>query len=497
MNVTKNKTLILLASCISISAIATAGCCSGGLKKPNLAVLKFWENPDAVATKTPPPPARYFDPAPIHEEQVAQKTANETLQLDGQRLKDTLDQSLAGNALPSASQDDNDANLLGKISALQNKQVQTPIKTLQKELQTAMQDPAKNTGSSTKDLNLPLNLKSPASKTQLNQTLAGLNKSIYDANGKLVSSNSEVKESILAKLDPARKKTLSGEKMNDFIVAANKKATKTSVPNSNDFDFKAPPLPKSTPLANEIAAAKTASQPTINIPPAKPSVSAVDLKMVQAQVAEANRQIEQLKQQLAMSNQRPQSPAVANVAPRDRAQPVATSNSFVAAPQRTPVERVAQLKTPRFGTSSYSPTNSSRPDNSFVSTSPTNILRSSNQLQPQPTQQPAGSSDQQVFPSTPHGNFSPEGKFGSTLSPMLAQPPIQLPKALAPQPATAVDFQTRADNPMTLKATANQRVSPSTGVQPIKSDFSSVDIPASILDGSSSYAPGSVRQIGQ
>ena len=112
MNVTKNKTLILLASCISISAIATAGCCSGGLKKPNLAVLKFWENPDAVATKTPPPPARYFDPAPIHEEQVAQKTANETLQLDGQRLKDTLDQSLAGNALPSASQDDNDANLL-------------------------------------------------------------------------------------------------------------------------------------------------------------------------------------------------------------------------------------------------------------------------------------------------------------------------------------------------------------------------------------------------
>ena len=171
MNVTKNKTLILLASTIAIFAIASAGCCSGGLKRPNLAVLKFWENSDAVATKTPPPPARYFDPAPIQEEQVAQKAAEETLELNGQGLKNTLDQAIAKNALP-IGQGNNDFNLPGKIKAIQKEQVKTPIETLQKELQTAMQTPAKNSGSSTKAVDLPLNLKSPGSKTQLNQSLA-------------------------------------------------------------------------------------------------------------------------------------------------------------------------------------------------------------------------------------------------------------------------------------------------------------------------------------
>lgn len=514
MNVTKNKTLILLASTIAIFAIASAGCCSGGLKRPNLAVLKFWENSDAVATKTPPPPARYFDPAPIQEEQVAQKAAEETLELNGQGLKNTLDQAIAKNALP-IGQGNNDFNLPGKIKAIQKEQVKTPIETLQKELQTAMQTPAKNSGSSTKAVDLPLNLKSPGSKTQLNQSLAGLNKSIYDANGKLVNSTSEVKESILAKLDPARKKALagkalSGEKMNEFIAQAKNKVAKAATSNSNDFDFKAPTgfkaptdfkaptLPKSAPLANTFAAAKTKTI-TKNIPVAASSGSSAELKLVQAQVAEANRQIEQLKQQLAASSNKPQSPPVATTAPRAKPQPLAPSNWPAATPQRDPAEVIAQLKTPRFGTSNYSATSNSKPDNSFVSASPTNILRASKQFQPSQPTQPTGSAAQTGFPSTPHGNFSPEGKFGSTLSPIPSpQPARQLPKALAPQPAKAVDFQTTADNSMTLKAaTPYTRVQPAAGVQQIKSDFSSGDIPASILNSSGSYAPGSVRQIGQ
>lgn len=503
MIVTKNKTLILLASCIAISAIASTGCRSGGFKKPNLAVLKFWENPDAVASKTPPPPARYFDPAPIRDEQVAQNKADETIDLDGQRLKDTLDQSIAKNTSQITNNVNTDIRSLNEVLKNKKNQLSTSIDNTQKNLQTAMKDSVKNAGSTTKavdsvknqlnDFKPAADLKTPTSKTKLNQSLAGLNKSIYDANGKLVNSSAEVKESILSKLDPTRNAT-PGAKMNEFIAAANSKVAKAFSPKSNDFDFKAPSLPKSTPLTNAFAATAPKSQPTKIIPASKPSASDAELKKVQAQVAEANRQIAQLKQQIASSSNQPKSLPVATVAPSPTPKTPVASNSFNAAPQRAPVERVAQLQTPRFGNSSYSAISKPKPDSSFVSASPTNILRSSQQLQPSKPIQSAPANAQPAFPSTPHGNFAPHGKFGSTALPTASpREPKQI--GLAPQPAAPVNFQADTDNSMTLKASTPYSMSePTTGVQQIKSH---IDIPASILNGSGSYAPGSVRQVGQ
>ena len=509
MIVKKNKTLFLLASCVAISAIASSGCCSGGLKRPNLAALKFWENPDAVASKTPPPPARYFDPSPIQEEQIAQKETGKTIDFNGENLQRTFDQAIAKNTSPIIDKPNTDVRHLSDL--IKSNQGKTPVETLQKNLQTAMNTPVKSSGSSTKVEDFPVKLKAPQAQAKLNQSLAGLNKSIYDADGKLVSSTKEVKESILAKLDPSRK-SLPGDKMNDFIAAAQAKGARISKPSSNDF--RATTLPKSAPLANAFAA-KSVSPPA-PVKPAMPAASDAELKLVQRQVAQANRQIAELKQQLAQSQSRPQpqiqpqpklqsqsqpnswptSPRIASVTPAPKSTPVASANTFAAAAQQAPAQPVAHLQTPRFGTSNYSTISQSKPDNSFVSTtSPTNILRASNPIQQPRTIQSDPTNTRPAFPSTPHGNFAPQGSFGS--------PTANLDRAkqqglgVAPQPATAVNFQTE-DNSMTMKASTPMGTAASTfGVQQIQSHASSLDIPASLLNGSGSYAPGSVRPVGQ
>lgn len=483
MIVTKNQTLTLLASCIAILAFASSGCRSAGFDKPNLDVLKFWKAPGEVASKTPPPPARYFDPAPIHEEQLAQKQTEEKIDLNSQRLKDKLDQAIAQHNSPAAIKANSDVLPLNKVA--QDNQFSNPAEATKKNLQTALQGSVKNAGSTTKALDL--DLKSPIPTPPLNQSLSGLKKSIYDADGKLVKSSSQVKESILSKLDPTRN-SVPGAKMNDFIAAANAKAARVSAPNSNDFNFNAPTLPKSAPIANPFAAAAVAQTP---------SASNAELKLVQAQVIEANRQIEQLKQQIALSTNRPTPPPVATVAPPNTPKIPAPSNSFAATPQRAPAEQVAQLQTPRFGNSNYSAIGKPKPENSFVSNSPTNILRASQTIQQPKPIQPVASNIHSAFPSTPHGNFAPDGKFGSTFVP---KPNLDQAKhiGLIPQPAAPVNFQTEADNSMTLKASTPFSIDkPTANVQQIKSHTSSVDIPASILNGSGSYAPGSVRQVGQ
>ena len=517
MIVTKNTTTILLAGCIAILVVASSGCCSGGFGKPDFAALKFWKAPEdatAIASKTPPPPARYFDPAPILEEQIAKKNADETINLNGQRLSNAL----ASNTSSLANTVGTNVRNLNDV--LKTEKGVTPLAATQNDFNAAVKNAGsatKNAGSATKntasttktansaqakwnDFKLPADLKSPIAKPNLNQSLAGLNKSIYDANGKRVNSSQEVKQSILNKLDPNRNSfpvanKVSDAKLNQFAATAKSKAA--AVTKANEFDFsKAPSLPKSAPLATTFTAPTKKPQPATFAATAKPAASSAELKLVQAQVADANRQIELLKRQIAQSANQPKAPPIATHSPLNTAKIPVPSNSFVAA-QPAPVQRVGQLKTPRFGNSKYSAINSN-PENSFAGTSSTNILRASQKpgaTQAAPRTALPSSNVQSPFPSTPHGNFAPQGKFGSFV------PNSSLDQAgrtgLIPQPAAPVNFQTRADNSATLKAsTAYGNVGPA-AVQQIKSHLSGVDIPASILKGSGSYAPGSVHQVGR
>ena len=517
MIVKKNKNLILLAGCIAVSAFALSGCRSGNFPKPNLSVLKFWKNPDAVAatTKVPPPPARYFDPAPILEEQVAKAKAgaDETIDLNGQRFNEQFNQSLAQNANALSNGVDSNVRSLNQLIP------KTPLKTdgsfsnAKEEFKAAMQnkvaaaDTLKNAAKAPEkwqDFKLPADLKTKNVKPNLNQSLAGLNKSMYDANGKLVNNTQQVKDSVLKKLDQtkgaiAAKTTAPENSLNDFMAATKEKAAQLSPLKSNQFDFKAQSVPNSMPIINQFvtpSAPKTTKPPSFmaNLQTQAPASTASDaqLKLVQAQVADANRQIELLKQQIAQSVKQP--PARAQIATQTKAAaPIQTPIQAPAAP----VARTSQLQTPRFGTSSYSAANYPKQVKSLSSVSPKNILRATESLRSNPAE-PVSTEVAPAFPSTPHGNFAPQGNFGSTSAPAVINHPslnAAAPHSVAPVNFQTNDFQTSSNSWPALQGSTASSPTRTADVQKIKSHISQVDIPASILSGSGSYAPGSVHQV--
>ena len=521
MIVKKNKNLVLLAGCIAIWTFALTGCRSGGFPKPNfpkpnLSALKFWKSPDAVAantTKVPPPPARYFDPAPILEEQIAKAKAgaDENIELNGQRFNEELRQSYAQHT--NGLNDGVNANARSLADVVPNTQLNGSLSNAQQEFKAAMQDNLAKADSVEK---AAADLKSLNAQPSFNQSLTGLNKSMYDANGKLVNNTQQVKDSVLKKLDQTKNSfpvaTKSPENsVNQFIAATKEKTAELSTLKADQFDFKAPPLPKSAP----IVIASPSDTKTIKPPSfmsnlkTQPVAAASDaqLRLVQAQVADANRQIELLKQQVAQSmRQRPapvqtpiQTPVQTPIAAPVAAPPVAAA---------APAQRVAQLKTPRFGTSSYSAANYPKPVNPLANVSPTNILRANEPLRSKPAE-PASTGAAPAFPSTPHGNFAPQGNFGASLPPKAVSHPSP---TFTPQPVAPVNFQTNefqanefqfnefasGNNSLTLQGrTVSPPPQPAASVGKIKSHMSNVDIPASILNGSGSYAPGSVHQVGQ
>ncbi len=518
MIVNKNKSLVLLVGCLAISTFAVSGCRTSGFKKPNLAVLKFWKSPDAVAAKTPPPPARYFDPAPMLEEQVANAPESETIDLNSQRLNQRLNQTVASAA------DTVNTNVRSLNEFASGENLNASLTNAQKDFQTAMQDTSKASSSSIRkalessqttqwnDFELPADLESPKSNPRLNQSLAGLKKSIYDANGKLVDTTADVKNSIMNKLEQTKsslpianqfasptKATAATprpqSKINQFVAATTDKAKQISSLTPKNLDSSKPVLPASPPVAN------TFSSPFAKSAPAAASASNEQLKLVQAQVADANRQIEMLKQQLAQTINRNQPKVPSQELQAPVAQPTERLQSNPAPPQafastqQAPIARTAQLKTPRFGTTNYSAANYSTPDNSFAGTSPTNVLRAAGE-KPQPTKTTT-TGPTRAFPSTPYGKFAPDGKFGSTFSPATTQ--FNQPEQ-PPQPAASASFQTQvgsADQAMKFQASASSNFHPATAARRIKAHVSDVDIPDSILNGSGSYAPGSVHQVGQ
>ena len=180
MIVNKNKTLILLVGCFAISSLALSGCRSGGFKKPDLAVLKFWKAPESsVASKdTPPPPAKYFDPAPIREEQIAKNELKETIDLDAQRFRDTLNQATNSNASTIANNIDSNARSLNNVVQNQNigKSFANAKAAMYNHAKEAVVKPTQN---KVADFKLPADLKTANVTPQANQSLASLKQSIY------------------------------------------------------------------------------------------------------------------------------------------------------------------------------------------------------------------------------------------------------------------------------------------------------------------------------
>lgn len=502
MNIHQKTNTMLLLACLAISLTVSSGCRSGGFTdsftKPDLSKLKFWESENlmfgAKNTDTPPPPARHFDPAPINAEKESQ-----TVDLDSEKLqrrfKNDIEQmraeiSAATKALEtpirkpySSDLPTNDelatntkstfeaaaGNVRSKMDGFGG-QAKTGLSAAQNNFQAAMRNTTDVTNNdfaaaktSANDMTQgwkdKVELPGLATgKKTIGDSLASVNKSLNDANDKLAAQ-------ARSKVDSAFQQGIGA--FGGSLKPINNAAADTK----NQFSS---------------IGATTASK-------ANP-----ELERVQAQMAEAKQQIEELKKQIAMTSQ-------AKLA-EPPAQPVAASNSFgpsntspgnysfgsipraaIQPEQSAPVERVAQLQTPNHG--------SQFPANSVSSSAPANRLRSNQLLRPDTQQQVAprqGSAPS--YPSTSHGGFAPRSNdFGGNFSP--TQNKNFAPKANTTAPGSQVDFQTTDSDSKVV--TANNAISPNGGesASQIQNHISEVDIPESILKGSGSYAPGSVQPL--
>ena len=510
----KTKTTLLL-SCLAISMLAlSSGCRTGGFPKPDLAKLAFWKSENlAFASKdkgTPPPPARHFDPAPITGEQESEivdlnqdklqrKFNNDIEEMRAEisaaakalgtpiRKPYAADTASTENKFAANTKSSFEAatgNVRSKLDGFGD-QAKTNLNAAQNDFQAAMNNTTDALGNQfaasrnaatdmTQGWKDKVSLPGMAqSQNNIDSSLAAVKKSLNNANDKLASnlipeSSSAFKSGIGAfggsltpmEIDPA-------DKLNQFSSNTRQNGAEVAS-NANSFSpMRETPMPKSTS----------------------------ELDRVQAQMAEAKRQIEELKKQVAIASQ-PNS-----VAPL--AQPITPSNSFgpsipgspnnsfgttppdsMSTYQSAPVERVAQLQSPSFGSQFAAKAAGQSP--------PTNQLRSNHPLRPQFPQATPQPSATPAYPSTSHGVYQPRSNdFSGNFSPMQAAPE----KNKITAPASQVGFQSANSDSMVV--TANNAIPPNAGDTAVKiqNHVSDIDIPESVLKGTGSYAPGSVQPL--
>lgn len=483
MNIDQKTNTILLLSCLAISMLSlSSGCRTGGFAKPDLSAIQFWKSENLMfgskKSDSPPPPARHFDPAPIDGEKES-----EIVDLDGKnmqrRFKNDIEEmraeisaatkaldtpirkpyssGLASNLNEFAAEtksnlDSATGNIRSKLDSLTT-QAQTDLSPAQNDFQSAMN----NTVDS------------------IDGSLAAVNKSIYDANDKFATeakskADNAFKSGIGAFGGSLKPLETAVNDSNQFASNASQKAAKTSA-DANGF------LPMDD--ANSVVKA----QP--------------QLELVQAQMADAKRQIAELQKQIAMGSQpnsfAPSTQQAANPNSFGPSIPSQENNSFGTSPidqmpstQAAPEARLAQAELPGQG--------SQFDGNSFSRGMPSNRLRSNQPLRPEaPNQASPSSSSTPNYPATSHGGYAPRSNdFGGNFSPMHQTTPSQNPSAA---PNSQVDFQAGSNRSMVV--TANNAIPPnaSNSASRIQNHVSEVDIPPSVLTGTGSYAPGSVQPL--
>lgn len=515
MHINQKTNTTLLLSCLAISMLAlSSGCRTGGFPKPDLAKLAFWKSENLAFSskdkRTPPPPARHFDPAPITGEQES-----EIVDLNQDRLQrrfnndieemraeisaaakalgtpirkpysagtDSIENEFAANT--KSSFEATTGNVRSKLNGF-GQQAKTELNAAQNDFQAAMNnttDSMDNQFAATRNAATDMtqgwkdNFSLPGtapSQNNVDNSLAAVKKSLYYANDKLASnpkpeSSNAFKNGIGAfggslapmKNDPA-------DNLNQFSSNTRYNGAEVAQ-NANSF----------SPMGESPGTQSTSEQ-----------------DRVQAQMAEAKRQIEELKKQVAMVSQ-PKS-----VTPP--AQPSTSSNAFgpwipnspnnsfgtiqpdsMSTNQSVPVERVGQLQSPGFGSQFAA--------NAANQSPPTNQLRSNQPLRPQrprATPQPNAAPN---YPSTSHGVYQPRSNdFSGNFSPMQTAPK----KNEITAPGSQVDFQTADSDSMVV--TANNSVPSNAGdtAAKIQNHVSEIDIPESVLKGTGSYAPGSIQPL--
>ncbi|MFT7629543.1 MAG: hypothetical protein ACI87E_000541 [Mariniblastus sp.] len=471
----KTKIAFLLGGCAVMALATSSGCRTGGFTKPDMGKLAFWKSDSSIfASKTqnvPPPPARQFDPAPFggalsSDSQLAGTDSQGRYKNDISDMRAEIDEVAKSLDLPTQSPgsgsfsgspaNDFAANLSPQFNSKTNNvqselndfggNVKSKLDGARTSFNSAMnsRSPAGSTDFAAKskpshDMTTAQddNIKVPAgiagAKFKIDQSLASVNHSLQSANGKLAAGADDF-----------------GNRVRSLQESLNS------------------PISKAAGAANEFKTNVNHQLSGLTQPKFGEAQSAA-----KAEMAAAREEIAELKQQIAAKNS-------------------GTSTAFGLGPAGTaPAGRVEQLQTPF---------NSSINNNDFAAKLASARSDASSSA-------PSGRfpiSPNKTSPSYPltfHGQFSPrENQNGGNFSP----PSFNSGQSIGVQPnqtgatATQVGFQAvgnqskviTANNEPTTRNSAN-----SIGASKIENFVSEVDIPASILQGSGSYAPGSVNSL--
>ena len=537
----------LFVGVLVVSVVGMSGCRTAGFGKPDLSKLAFWKSAGTSKSTLPPPPARHFDPAPLEGQIAKQKfDGDQTIELNSKRFADSLNQkadsardqiAAAAKSLNQPMRKPYSTDLDSSVADLKSKtsnrmaEYNDGLTNAQQDFKSAMA----GTGGSFKDKLANAtgdDWKKDFPKSPLKQASGGnsfkATNPVYDANGKLVATAQEAKNSVTDKLNQLNNsfKSKTAAATNQLAKNTEKtidavKSKSNELASSNQFSapkqftapkqfnastqfeapnqFKAPATFSTTPgFQTNTHISGLNQQKTVSPPAAVSKQENLQLELVQSQVREAKLQIEALKSQLAQAEKSRVAPAP----PQNMLAPTAVQPPSQSFPTQTPIqttspERVAQLQTPRFSNAN------SYPNTAFSTnpgSAPANILRnqqpSQNGFAPNNTQQYA---PQKSYPTTPHGEFS--NQFGSNQVPKgNFAPPGVVPEktfsATRTQQASPASFESTG-NAIVQQASTLGITKPSTGVSKIKSHISDVDIPNSVLSGSGAYAPGSVHAVGQ
>ena len=459
--------ITMLFSCLAISMLAlSTGCRSGSFTKPDLGKLAFWKSDNfKIASKdtvAPPPPARHFDPAPITEDPSATDRDSEIVNLDNSKLQRRFKNDIE--------------EMQAEIEAA-NKALGTPIR---KPYSTGVADSANELASKAKS---SFESATETVQSQLDefggQMKSGLSAAQNDFQAAMNNTTKSISNDFAATKESAKNVAQDWQNNIDNSFAAVNKAMDGAKNNlTGKLDSQSDNSFKSGigEFGGSLAPLKSDAVPT------KPKQ-----ELVQNQIAEAKRQIDELKQQVASSQPSTPHAFPAQGFSGDHSFDSPIDNSFAGASSSsessqapTQGERVAKLQSPGTG---YPLASSSTNDQT-----PSNRLRAD-----QPDESKLSSTfSPQDYPSTSHGGFAPRSNdFSGNFSPLQKSSP----QKSATVPAVPVDFENTTDGSMVVTAN-NAFSSAGTGsAEKIQNHVSEIDIPESVLKGSGSYAPGSIQPL--
>lgn len=502
--------------------IPASGCQSGTFSKPDFSKLAFWKKQDTVL---PPPPARHVDPARFDddlemglESQIAGKSSG------GDSLRDRLEIARSGLAerkadsgfseAKSDEQNGYDLNLAKIRSSMEESanREQTRLTSAQEDFKSAMDSASNAFGGGASE---------GSNEFEVTPT-------VYDSSGKLVQQTkndaADFARKTLAKAQSSANEfqaSVSGsmksgmdQVKNQFEATRDQAAAATKERLAGVSKLTSDAVKNPFPKFDSSKFAITEKQ-------IKESMPNRDLEQLQAELSQEKQEVELLRQQVAARKQKaeqsllqPKSSSASSLNPQPE------NNSFGGGfePAPKPVGNMAlSTISPDAGQSagsSFSPGGAlsnlkpiaSTPKQNLSAASPSGTIYGSLQ----PIQQDASdnaksaeSGSESIYPSTPHNGFSKANDLK-----------VQMPGAeqfgLTPQNGVAQVSATQFDGSTAKVAQAgallpvdsasqNQvgRIQSYVPAEPSKvvNTVGEVDIPAAVLTGKGSYAPGSVNTL--